>query len=379
MNVSYTVTGSESNGTQMLIVIDGKAHVVTEAHPNFEQIMERLLSKEFEGLARMVDAQAHILSQLSDNVTISGDTLYYKGEPLYTRLSNTILDFYRKGRSFTNLVNFMEKLFLNPSKHSRTQLFEFLDRHDFAITDDGDFLAYKGVQADFRSVTAGPGIVNGERVSGGYLDNTPGNLLEYDRSEVMDDPSVACAEGLHAGTWGYASSFGPVVVEVKINPADVVSVPNDSNFQKIRTERYYVLRKVDRPVNPDSRYEVILDFREWLSGLAENYTRKGKMARSYEDLATNFVLEMSEEGSPLSSQEIDALFSFVSELDIDHQANNIYRYHVEELLDGFAEEEVEEDFNWDEEDGWDEEDEDEDEDEYGEEYPEEREEHYYQF
>lgn len=345
MSVSYTVSGSESNGTQMLIVIDGKAHAITESHPNFEEIMDRLLSREFEDLDSLVDAQSHILAKLSENVTISGDTLYYKGEPLYTKLATTILNFHRKGRSFSNLVNFMEKLFRNPSKHSRTQLFEFLDRHDFAITDGGDFLAYKGVMDDFRSMTAGPGIVNGKRTYG-HLDNTPGNLLEYDRSEVMDDPTVACAEGLHAGTWAYASRFGPTVVEVKINPADVVSVPKGADFQKIRTERYLVLRKVDSPVNPEERYDVVLTFKDWLSDLSDRYTRKGKMAASYAGLAEEFIEETS-----LRAEQIEALLSFAYELDINHPAENVYRYHVDELVgnleeDDYQEEEEESHYGW---------------------------------
>jgi 3-deoxy-7-phosphoheptulonate synthase len=38
MNISYTITGSEEAGTQILLVVNGKAHTVTENHPNFEEI-----------------------------------------------------------------------------------------------------------------------------------------------------------------------------------------------------------------------------------------------------------------------------------------------------------------------------------------------------
>lgn len=352
MNVSYTVTGSESAGTQILVVINGNSHTITEAHPNFEEIRDSLLSRDFEGLERLVDVQSTILSELSENVTISGNTLYYKGEPLYDRLANTVVEFYKNGRSFFNLVNFMENLFENPSRHSRTQLFEFLDRHDFAITDDGYFLAYKGVGHDFLSISSGSAYVNGELVLG-RIPNNPGNLVQMDRKDVMDDPSVACSHGLHAGTWGYASAFGPKVVEVKINPKHVASVPNDCDFQKIRTEEYVVLRAVENQVNPGDRYDIVDDFRAWLMDLSTNYTRKGRVAESYGELANKFLSQVEH-----TISEVDALDSYVSELDVEHTANSVYRYHLDELLYQEEEEEeevygwLEDDYDDEEEDLW---------------------------
>jgi hypothetical protein len=340
MNVSYTVTGSESSGTQILMVIDGASRTVTESHPNFDRIMDALLSKDFEELPRLVEAQRDVLSRLSEKVTISGSTLYYNGEALYDRLAETVVEFYKNGRNFQKLINFMERLFQNPSRHSRTQLFEFLDRHNFAITDDGHFLAYKGVDPSFFSISSGgEAIVNGEKTSG-RLHNAPGNILEMARSEVMDDPSVACSFGLHAGTWEYASSFGPIVVEVKIDPADVVSVPNDSNFQKIRTAKYTVLRQVERPVLAETRYDMTEAFMNWLSTIASAYTRKGRVAPSYEVLVERFIEGLEVEPS---EDATDALYSLAYELDSEHEANSVYRYHIEQVLVSYQEAEDEED------------------------------------
>ena len=52
--------------------------------------------------------------------------------------------------------------------------------------------------------------------------------------------------GLHAGALNYVASYGSVesndrIVIVKINPADVVSVPSDCNCEKLRTCRYEVV------------------------------------------------------------------------------------------------------------------------------------------
>ena len=365
MNVSYTITGSESAGTQILLVLNGRSHTITESHPSYRQIQERLLSQDFEGLESLLHVQRTILEKLSEKVTIEGETLYYNGEAVYDRLAQTVVEFFREGRSFHNLVNFMENLFENPSRHSRTQLYEFLNRHNFAITDDGEFIAYKGVNQNFLSISSGSAYVNGELVEG-RIPNNPGNLIQMDRRDVMDDPTVACSHGLHAGTWEYARSFGPVVVEVKINPRHVASVPNDSNFQKIRTEEYIVLREVKAPVNATQRYDAVEAFLAWLRTVASAYTRKGKLGASYEALAARFIEGQEEE---MTEGAMDALYSYAYELDSEHESMAVYRYHVDALFSDMDNEESEDEWKEDawgwgdyeeDEDEWDE---DEDEDE----------------
>jgi hypothetical protein len=59
---------------------------------------------------------------------------------------------------------------------------------------------------------------------------------------VDDDANSACSFGLHVGTWDYASTFGHgATLTVRVDPANVVSVPHDCNTQKIRTCEYDVI------------------------------------------------------------------------------------------------------------------------------------------
>jgi hypothetical protein len=46
---------------------------------------------------------------------------------------------------------------------------------------------------------------------------------------------------VHAGSLSYATGFGPTHVIVKIDPADVVSIPTDCSCQKLRTCAYEVV------------------------------------------------------------------------------------------------------------------------------------------
>lgn len=336
MNISYTITGSEEAGTQILLVVNGKAHTITENHPNFEEIRVSLIGSDFFGIEELVNVGASIMAQLSDNVTLVGNTIHYKGQPLYDALSKTVLDLFRSGQDVSSLVNFMERLIVNPDLNSRLQLYEFLNRHTLPITEDGYFLAYKGLLPDFTSVHAGPGFVNGVYYNG-HLDNSPGNVLEMLRSEVTNDPDVACATGLHGGAWKYARDFGNVVVEVQIDPADVVSVPKDANFQKLRVSKYKVLRQVTEENEnifiPNEKPDYREDFLECLGDIAENYTRKGRVAHSYRELADRVINEHYEEyGYQLDQEEIDGFYAVAKELDENHKAYKVYRYHIDELL-----------------------------------------------
>lgn len=357
--VSFTITGSDS-GTQITVVVNGVSYALDDTHVSFQKIYDSLVGDTYDEstLLGLLSPTKEILRSFNGKVTIDGGTVYYNGEAMYNRFSNTMLDFYRKGLPVGKLLNFMEKLMNNPSRNSREQFYEFLNLHNFSITENGDFLAYKGVNNDFTAITAGPGVVNGEVFSDSstHLDNTPGNHLEIERREVVDNPGVGCAFGLHVGSYEYASHFGPTTVEVIVNPEDIVSVPNDSHFQKVRVCRYTVLRVVGAEVQSSDRYDTVDSFISWLQGIVAPYSRKGKVASSFRELANRFLSE--------SGDEIDtnALDSFVAEIEGRKlTSHNVYRYHVDSLISDYlnTEEEDENVYYFDDDlSDWDEENED---------------------
>ena len=134
----------------------------------------------------------------------------------------------RKGASYKHLVNFWRRCLCNPNQGSICQLFEFISRHLLTITDEGLFVAYKGVADDYRDKHSGK------------FDNHPGRVVEMPRDQVTYNPQECCSSGLHVANYRYAASWGERVVVVLVDPADVVSVPYDSNAEKIRVCRYTV-------------------------------------------------------------------------------------------------------------------------------------------
>jgi hypothetical protein len=149
------------------------------------------------------------------------------------------------------LEKFWENLKKNPSYNSVRELYDFLSYKELPITEDGCFLAYRGLQEDFYSVRGNTStkVLQGNVNSQGQIYNGVGEHIEVERNCVDDDRNNHCSFGVHAGSWQYASEWsqGKMVV-VKINPKDVVSVPSDYNCQKLRCCAYTVVSEVEAEI-----------------------------------------------------------------------------------------------------------------------------------
>lgn len=240
---------STGNGSSITVLHGGRVYTATNTHPAFGQIIEGAVKDDLSVLD-LFDATAvfqKAFDKVSDRISLRDGHLYVDGELADNSLAAQIVRFQQQGiTDFMPLVNFYEKVLTNHNGNSREQLYTWLSDRDFTITADGDFIAYKGVREDLGSIHAGPAIVDGVPQTG-HIPNNVGSIVEMARGEVNANPNEGCSYGLHAGTWEYASSFGPVIVKVKINPRDVVSVPRDCGFQKLRTCRYEVLEIIQNP------------------------------------------------------------------------------------------------------------------------------------
>jgi hypothetical protein len=256
-------------------VIDGELKVANQDHPAFQEIVDLLLGgceeDDVRHLFDVAEAISKKFDKLSERVSVFNGHVYFDGEEVNSTLTNTIVKFLNEKKDFKPLVNFFEKVMLNPNEHSREQLYRWLDKHHFTLSSEGDILAYKSVCTSltpdkFKSVNRGRAIVDGvEEV--GYISNYPGAVVEMPRSDVHHDPSVGCSTGLHVGTWDYVVSFtGDVKLLVSVNPRDVVSVPTDSNDEKMRVCRYKVLKVVTEPFKEvlvdtvDTSYPFVIGF-----------------------------------------------------------------------------------------------------------------------
>jgi hypothetical protein len=150
----------------------------------------------------------------------------------HSPMINHLLSLIAEGQDITPVVKFIENIMENPSKASVDQLWGFLDQKGLPITEDGCFLAYKAVDRDFM-----------DKWSHKY-DNSVGQVVKMQRNQVTDDPSQACAAGLHCGSLQYVGWYGndgDQIILVKVNPRDAVSVPANEQTDKLRTCEYTVV------------------------------------------------------------------------------------------------------------------------------------------
>jgi hypothetical protein len=260
----------EDGAQSLTIFLPGEFPItVTSEHPHFSELEDRAEagadSSELRELADLSVAAAQKFERLSERVSVANGRVYFDGDAIDNSLSQHIIRMLEAGSDFRPLVRFMENLASNPQEHSRKQLYSWLDARDFTITSGGWLVGYKGVAVEdgrYVSVFAGRAIVDGEAVNG-QVPNEAGSIIEMPRSEVTFDPAVGCSTGLHVGTYDYAKSWARgALLKVVVNPRDVVSVPTDSNAQKMRVSRYTVIEVIDAPETlpvENDEYEDVCD------------------------------------------------------------------------------------------------------------------------
>lgn len=240
--------------SNITVVLDGEMYVADNTHPNWTAILNAVLTDEEEGLVELFDIRKSVTEKfrkVSERVSVEYGKVLFDGDVVDNSLTEQIVRFMDEGvDDWKPLVAFMEKVQTNPKKHSRKQLYDFLANNAFTITDEGDILGYKGFevvdaeQGIYRSIHSGEAFVNGEKITG-YIVQKVGDLVEMPRSAVTFDPNEGCSYGLHVSNYAYSKSYGNVVMMVKLNPRDVVSVPKEHSWQKVRCCRYVNLGLAD--------------------------------------------------------------------------------------------------------------------------------------
>jgi len=233
--INYHITQNS-----VTVNFDGKTLAIARGDDRFGKVILAIKEGRIAEIPELVDISAQFAK---DGLRIvDGQVITSTGEALPTELNARILEFKREGIPFAYLLKFWENLKQNPSYRSREQLFKFLEHNGHPFTDDGCFIAYRGVTEDFKDKHTGK------------FDNSPGAICEMPREQVDDDPTRTCSAGLHAAAWNYASNWSGTRVEVKINPKDVVAVPIDYNGEKMRICKFEVLQVCEKPIENQTVY-----------------------------------------------------------------------------------------------------------------------------
>lgn len=228
-------------GANIVVVIGNKSHTISKTHITYQKVLDAIKAGDWDTVKDTIEPKKVVLSYGKGNVSIEGETLFWKGRELNSGLAVRMITMLQEGFPIEPMVLFMENLMSNPSKRSVQELYGFLEKSNLPITPDGCFLAYKKVRGNYFDVHSGT------------MDNSVGKVVEMERNEVDDNKDQTCSTGLHFCSMSYLSCFGGErTVIVKINPRDVVSIPSDYNDAKGRACRYEVIGELN--VNPEDAF-----------------------------------------------------------------------------------------------------------------------------
>jgi hypothetical protein len=252
---------------------EGKTTTINRADGRYDKVIEKIREGKLDEIIPLLSI-ADTLSERGFQV-VDG-IVHVDGDALPESLSARVLDFFNNNLPFEPLLKFWAKLKNNPSFNSRQMLFKFLEHNGHPITTEGNFIAYRAVRNDFLDKHTGK------------MDNSVGNVVEIDRSKVDDNPNNTCSHGLHVATMCYASTFGSgddKLLDVEVDPADVVAVPTDYNGTKMRVCRFKVVAEsqgiIQKPL-VTSAYELpSVEFEDEWDGSCPSCGQDGVLGMSY--------------------------------------------------------------------------------------------------
>lgn len=251
-------------GKNLTIVIDNTPHTVSASHLGYNKLLAAIKSGDEDAVRNFVSPKQVVLNFGQGNVSIQGDKIFWKGREMHNALTKRMVAMIQEDFPVEPLVAFMENLMLNPSKRAVNELYGFLEKNTLPITSDGCFLAYKKVRQDYLDCHSGtvlnkPAVYMTDEDTAALAEAAGKNnevtvevvdgvtVVSMERNLVDDDQNRTCSTGLHFCSRDYLNHFGGErIVVLKINPRDVVSIPNDYNDSKGRCARYEIVDEIDK-------------------------------------------------------------------------------------------------------------------------------------
>lgn len=230
-------------------VLDGKPYDCSATHVNYRAVIQAAKNKEWEKIPDLINIQRAIKAFIGGQpqIVVETDYIRYGDQVIHGTIVDRILTMISEGFDPQPMIKFLNNLYLNPVQTAIDELYDFMVKAKLPITEDGYFLAYKRVRADYTSI------------HDSKFRNDIGTQPAMARSEVDANRHNHCSRGLHFCSFSYLSSFGGArTVIVKINPADVVSIPSDYDSAKGRAWTYFIECEVDQDRDVLSEASVVV-------------------------------------------------------------------------------------------------------------------------
>jgi hypothetical protein len=218
----------------LTLIYSKKVVQLQNDNPLFDDLRDAVINNRYDILqdGKLVSFAQKVTKHTKGKFNIVDGVVVHNGDILPAALSAALIKFVESKIDTKPLEEFWKNLKQNPSEDSRQDLYGFLEKNNVPLTPDGCFVAYKRITDDYKDIYTKT------------VDNSLGRVVKMDRDEVNPDRNQTCSFGLHVAAFEYASGqySNGLLVEVIVNPKNVVAVPTDYNQQKMRVCEYKVNR-----------------------------------------------------------------------------------------------------------------------------------------
>lgn len=246
---------------QKLIKVDNKVTIVldngnvienTVTDEMFHKIInakndddiQAILIPEYKIILEKKEKTLSFIDKLKESklLKLKNNLIYWKevsGLSLPQDLAEAILEAELANNSLllTTYRNFWTLMSLNTDEKCRNNLYWFLRAYDLKLAKCGFFVAYRNVDRTSEKDIYTDHHSHSTRIKIGEMVTIP-------RENCDCNSDIECSRGLHcaSATWLKKNYFGTVGLACLVNPADVVAVPHDSTYGKLRTCAYLPMK-----------------------------------------------------------------------------------------------------------------------------------------
>ena len=306
--------------SKLVLMVNGRTVNLPVSDPNFSEAAEAVRNGDYERAFELADKEKIVrdAAEVFGNIKVSEGVVLFRDTPIHHVVVDKILKFKQNNLPFAPLAKYLDKLFQNPSMRARREHYIWLEKQDLPITEDGDCIGYKAVNADYTDCHTST------------IDNHIGAVIEMPRNEVNDDFGLDCAEGFHIGSLDYAGPNGSFMnsdghsMIVKYNPRDVVSVPESGTY-KIRVSKYEVIGEATEPLRDNNL------FRESFEGELDEYFGNGDPEDDLDDDLDDDFDGKSDNSSSLESTKPEPWKEVLETIMVEEGFMTLERIYAEVL------------------------------------------------
>jgi hypothetical protein len=240
----------KDNKNHWTVIVGSKTYQFDPSHSEYDGLVECVKVGDEVSFLETIDKKTVIENWSEGSFQFKDGFLYYGDEQVASQPTERIISMIKNGWNHVPILNYLERLYQNVSNRAVMESYNWCSHKGLPITPDGYLLGYKGVavhHGDSFTDKSGKTVNEGDLVdkyTGKTFRNNVGDEVTMSRRQVSDNCNDGCAAGLHVGTYSYATdwatSSGKVML-VKFSPSDIVSVPTDCNYQKMRVSKYTVV------------------------------------------------------------------------------------------------------------------------------------------